>query len=393
MELEFPKNFLWGTSTSAAQIETAHGHQFEGLEASDGFVFQRTIDHEQRRSEDLEYITQFGNLYRFSLNWARLQPKPMEPFHTEVVAEYHHFFQQLRKADMKLMLVLYHFAHPRWFEDEGGWERERNINYFIDFSRRCIDHFGDYISYWNTFNEPNAYVVMAYLLGHFPPHRRRRLMTARRVLQHMGAAHDVVYDLIRFSYPEDSVGIAHSVAWFEGTNWLGNIPAGLCDWWYNRRAAHPFRKTDFWGINYYAYVPFDPRPVTEIERPGRLDELEVTHDEMWGLRPEGLGLFLRRFAKRYNKPVMVTERGICTEDDQQRIEAIKSDLRICHEVLSEGIDLRGYVNWSTFDNFEWHLGPSYRFGLVRVNLYTKERKMTRAGEFYRQVTQHNRISL
>ncbi len=393
MEFVFPESFLFGTATSAAQIETAHGHQFEGLEASDGFVFERTIDHEQRRSEDLEYIRQFGSTYRCSLNWARLQPEPLSPFNREVVDEYRQFFQELRNSDMKLMLVLYHFAHPRWFEDEGAWEQECNINYFIDFTRRCIDHFGDYISYWNTFNEPNAYVAMAYLLGRFPPFRRRKLFTADRVLRHMGAAHDVLYDLIKFSYPEAPAGIAHSVAWFDAVNWLGKIPAGLCHWWYNRRAARSFRKTDFWGLNYYAYVPFDPRPVTEIERPGQLDKLGIKHDQMWGLRPEGLGRFLRLFAKRYNKPVMVTERGICTEDDQKRIEAIQTDLRICREVLDEGIDLLGYIHWSTFDNFEWLLGPSYRFGLVRINLYTKERKMTKAGEFYRQVAQNKSISL
>ena len=49
------------------------------------------------------------------------------------------------------------------------------------------------------------------------------------------------------------------------------------------------------------------------------------------------------------------------------------------------------MHWSTWDNHEWHLGPTYRFGLVEVNFQTMERKMTAAGDFYNKLTQENQI--
>ena len=68
-------------------------------------------------------------------------------------------------------------------------------------------------------------------------------------------------------------------------------------------------------------------------------------------------------------------------------------LKVIHQAIQDGVDIQGYIHWSTFDNFEWNLGPTYRFGLVRVNTYTKERQMTEAGTFYAQITKENKIDL
>jgi beta-glucosidase len=344
MLLQFPEGFLWGTSTSAAQIETAFDHQFKGIEASDGFIFERTIDHEKRRAEDATYITQFGNIYRCSVDWSRLQLSPLTPFDAGVVREYRDFFEVLQKEGVRIMFVLYHFAHPSWFEHKDGWLQEKNIDFFVDFARRCQRHFGEYIHSWNTFNEPNAYVAMAYLLGNFPPYHRRRLRAAWKAMRNMGSAHEIIYDYLHARQPDAFVGVAQSVARFKGANFLGRIPALLCHWWYNRYSARFFKKVDFWGVNYYAYVPFDPRPVTEIQRPGRLDDLGISHDDIWGYRPQELVHFLNYFHKKYGKPVVVTESGICSGDPGQRIQGIKDYLRSCHEALKQGVDLRGYIH-------------------------------------------------
>jgi beta-glucosidase len=60
--------------------------------------------------------------------------------------------------------------------------------------------------------------------------------------------------------------------------------------------------------------------------------------------------------------------------------------------MADGVDLRGYIHWSTWDNFEWHLGPTYRFGLVQVNLDTCDRTVTEAGLFYERVVAENGLS-
>ena len=52
----------------------------------------------------------------------------------------------------------------------------------------------------------------------------------------------------------------------------------------------------------------------------------------------------------------MTEHGIATDDDAHRIAFITEGLSALHEVIADGIPLRGYLHWSAFDNFEWALG-------------------------------------
>jgi beta-glucosidase len=391
MRINFPDDFVWGTSTAAAQVETASDHNWRGLVSKDGYTFVRTTDHELRREEDAAYIGQLGNLYRCGLDWARLQPAAYAPFDEAVVEEYRHFFALLCDKGVSIMLVVHHFTHPRWLEAQGGWVDERCIACYVDYLQQCLDAFGSYVRYWNTFNEPNVFALNAYVLGNFPPCRKLRFDQAHRVLKHMGKAHDIAYACIKQRFPTHPVGISLNTAWFEGLNLAGRAVAAFMDYWFHRYAARPFEQVDFWGLSYYAYVLFDPFPITEIDRPGALQAMGQVHDKMWGYRPEGLGLRLREFWQRYYKPLWVTENGICTDDDAQRIQAIDDYVKICHEVVSAGIPLKGYIHWSTWDNFEWNLGPTYRFGLVRVDWTTMDRRMTAAGEYYARLVAQNAL--
>ncbi|HAD13587.1 MAG TPA: hypothetical protein DCF33_14260, partial [Saprospirales bacterium] len=151
MRIDFPEGFIWGTSTAAAQVETAGQHPWRGLKALDGAVFERTTDHELRRESDAALIAQFGSVYRCGVDWSRIQPEPQGKFVPEVVEEYRRFFEDLRARGVSIMFVLHHFAHPNWFEKMGGWTNEDNIPYYLEYTRLCVKHFGEYVSYWNTF--------------------------------------------------------------------------------------------------------------------------------------------------------------------------------------------------------------------------------------------------
>lgn len=391
-KLSFPENFFWGTSTAAAQVETATNHPWHGLKAMDGHVFARTTDHEKRRLEDAEFITRFGSIYRCGVDWGRLQPEPYAKFAPTVVAEYRSFFDHLRKKGVGLMLVLHHFTHPNWFEQRGAWTTEDNIPLFLDFTRQCLKHFGEYVHYWNTFNEPNVYAMNAYMLGNFPPKKKRQYSTANLVLDNMGRAHDIAFAMIR-EKSEAPIGISLNTACFEGTNLPGKMVAAFVRWWFLERAARPFRKCDFWGLSYYAYMLFDPFPIDAIARKKSLEKRGIPHDRMWGYRPEGFGQVMRAFHRRYGKPIIVTENGVCTDDQAIRIQSLREYLGICHRAIADGVDLRGYIHWSTWDNFEWHLGPTYRFGLVRVDFDTMERSMTEAGLFYEKIARENGVEI
>ena len=91
MRLTFPDNFIFGTSTSAPQIETAFDHDWQGVIARNGAVFDRTTDHEKKFAEDAAIIAAVAPNYRMSLMWSRLQQEPFAAFDENTSQQYHTF--------------------------------------------------------------------------------------------------------------------------------------------------------------------------------------------------------------------------------------------------------------------------------------------------------------
>jgi beta-glucosidase len=94
--------------------------------------------------------------------------------------------------------------------------------------------------------------------------------------------------------------------------------------------------------------------------------------EFW---PQALEATIRRaWEVTRGVPILVTENGIGTEDDAERIEFVERALGGVLACLAERIDVRGYVYWSLLDNFEWFLGYRPTFGLVAVDRVTQVRR-------------------
>ena len=91
------------------------------------------------------------------------------------------------------------------------------------------------------------------------------------------------------------------------------------------------------------------------------------------------------------RPVVITENGIATEDDAERIAFLTEALQSAHRCLREGIDLRGYFVWSLLDNFEWHLGFGPKFGIVAVAPGTFERRPKPSAHWFAQVARANAL--
>jgi beta-glucosidase len=121
MQYVFPKDFIFGTSTAAAQIETAFEHDWQGVVAKDGHVFDRTTDHELRFAADAELIASIAPYYRMGLLWSKLQRAPLAAFDTQTLFEYKQFIADLRNRGVKIMMVLHHFTNPKWFAEKGGY--------------------------------------------------------------------------------------------------------------------------------------------------------------------------------------------------------------------------------------------------------------------------------
>src|SRR5688572_13384494 len=306
MKLRFPDHFIFGTSTAAAQIETAFEHDWQGFKARDGSIFDRTTDHEQRFQEDAAIIASLAPSYRMGPMWSKLQREPFGELNREAAQEYHSFLQELKSKGVSIMMVLHHFTNPLWFSKLGGWEKEENIPLWIDFAKKTVDEFGQYVSYWNTFNEPNVYASYGWITAFFPPFKTNPF-AAGKVIKNMGLAHDRVYDYIKTKFPDHPVGISHNCTIFHSDNLLGWFPARLADWWFMEHCPSHFEKVDFFGMSYYTRISHDPLPINHLETPEKLKALGRKHDDLWEYHPEGLRTCIDRYWNKYKKPIIITE--------------------------------------------------------------------------------------
>jgi len=392
MKLTFPENFLFGTSTSAYQIETSFNHDWCNLRSRDGNIFARTTDHEKRYDEDISIISALAPNYRMSLMWSRLQRAPFGNFHEETRKEYHALLQKLTSHGVKIMMVLHHFANPDWFAKKGGWEKAENISLWTDFAEKVVNEYGAYVTFWNTFNEPNLYTSMGWVAAEFPPFKKN-LLLAKKVIGNMADAHDRMYQYIKYKFSDTMVGISHNCTIFSAENILGYLPAKFMDWCYMEYAPSLFKQTDFFGMSYYARIAHDPFPITYLLTPKKMEALGKEHDDMWEYYPQGIKECMHRYWHQYKKPIIITENGICTHDDTKRVKAIHDYIRYIHEAIQEGVDVRGYYHWSAWDNFEWSLGPTYKFGLYDCDPVTKDRSKKPSADVFAKLAHSGEIQI
>lgn len=154
-------------------------------------------------------------------------------------------------------------------------------------------------------------------------------------------------------------------------------------------------KVDFIGFSYYGRILISRFLIIAYQERGRkvLDKLGLKYDDMWENYPMGIYNLIKRFYHKYKKPIIITENGTCTNNDKLRTENIYNHLYYIKKALHEGIDVRGYFHWSTFDNYELAYGPSRRFGLVSVDYSSPDlkRKIKKSGEYYHRISKLNKL--
>jgi len=399
--MSFPANFILGTATSAFQIEGEGKGEWSGFTGADGTKLGLAIDHYARFRDDLEYILYLGNAYRFSMDWSKLQGGPFYPLDRDALKHYEEIFKVLKENNKKVLLVLNHFSNPLWFFKTGSWTNKKSVEIYFDYVKKVLKAYADYIDIVNTFNEPNAYVNMTYLLKGFPPKRINPVLR-NMALSNMANAHGVLYEYVKENYPKIPVGISHAHMIVEILN-KKNISANLIKKFFDfieHEHVHEYftkkgSKVDYIGFSYYGRIPIDRYPLLAYEERSRkrLDELGREHDDMWELYPEGIYRQIKFFYDKYKKPVLITENGTCTDNDELRKQSLYNHLFYVKKTCDEGIPVLGYFHWSTFDNFALAHGPSRRFGLISVDFKSPklERKIKPSGHYYHKIVKSNKL--
>ena len=402
-DFKFPESFLWGTATSPTQVEGHVVNEWTDYVAADGGHCRVACDHYHRYEEDVGWMSRLGvNAYRMGIEWSRLQAAPFAPLNQNELARYVHLLDCLAAANITPMVVLHHFSNPPWITASGGWLNPATVPAFVDYVTKLVAALKDRVYLWNTFNEPDTYASLTYLLGGFPPFHKWRFASYRKVIQHMAEAHAQVGRVIRRGgsggrTPE--VGIAKNWTWFESFQKFAlwdHLLAGVSHHAFNRFVLDEFlggrrrAASTFLGVNYYGRARLNHFqalvPTNGVSRE-RLKRLGIVCDDMFERHPSGFGTLLKTFQRRYGLPLYITEHGAASTDEDFRIRDLAQHLHELRGAMNDGADVRGFFYWSLLDNFEWQFGYTKKFGLLTVDFSDASlpRKMTRVGEFYQGI--------
>lgn len=408
--LHFPDNFLWGTATSPTQVEGHIGNEWTHYTAQDGGNCRIACDHYHRYPEDIEWMAKLGvNAYRFGIEWSRLQSAPFAPLNQNELARYVDLLDRLHAADITPMVVLHHFSNPPWVNAAGGWTKAATIPAFVDYVRRLVAVLKERVYLWNTFNEPDTYACVGYLLGGFPPQRKGKLGQFRRVIEHMARAHVQASRVIRregVAGRKPEVGIAKNWTFFHAYQSFSpwdRLTAFSCHYTFNKFVLDAFlgrfrrRASTFIGLNYYgrvrfhhfrAMIPASGTPVKELK------DFGFVCDDMVERYPEGMEKILAYLRRKFRLPMYITEHGSASADENFRAHDLCQNLAALHRSIQAGADVRGFFYWSLLDNFEWQFGYTKKFGLLAVDFKDPAlpRSLKSLAEVYSQICKENKIN-
>ncbi len=412
MEFSLPRGMLMGVATASTQIEGGDvdsnwNDWYTKGRILDGTDPATANDHWTAWEEDTRLMGEMGlQVYRFSVEWARLVPSPGS-VNREAVERYREELELLRQQGIKPLLTIHHFSNPMWFEEKGAFTKRENLQDFLAFVDLVVDSFGDLVSEYITINEPNVYATNSYCFGLWPPGRKNYLETFR-VLENLAYCHIMAYNRIHekrraMGYEDTMVGAANHLRVFVPKNSKNPVHMAmskLVDWVFQGAMLQamalgefkfPLRNhwnmprgeyTDFNGVNYY----------TRSSISGLADgvrENSPRNDLGWEIYPEGIVECAQMLQKVLPRPIWVTENGTCDLDDRFRCRYIYEHLRALSQ---SGLPFARYYHWCFCDNFEWIEGNSAKFGLVSVEPRSRKRTVKTAGRFYSQIIEQQGVT-
>ncbi len=388
-DTSFPDGFLWGTATAAHQIEGGNVNNdwwaWEHREGS-GCVDSSgdACDSFHRWSDDIDLVVGMGlGAYRFSLEWSRIEPAEGE-FSTAALDHYRRICATCLERGIEPVVTFHHFTTPLWLAARGGWESPDAPECFARFVTRATAHLGDVIGRACTINEPNVIGVMGYTIGTFPPGVKDDFYRHLAVNEAMVRSHRLAVDALRSGPGRFPVGLTLSMAELvadEGGEALRDAAEDVLENTFLRGTEGD----DFVGVQCYTRMHFN----AEGQAP---DDPSVAQTQMgYEYWPQVVEYTVRRTASFTGLPVVVTENGIGTENDAERIAYVAEALRGVRRCLDDGVDVRGYFVWSLLDNFEWAHGYGPKFGLVSVDRTTFERRPKPSATWFGQVATANAL--
>ena len=418
---QFPKDFLWGTATSAYQIEGAWNIDKspsiwdvfcnEPNKIVLGASGKKACMHYDNFEKDLKIMKDMGvNAYRFSVAWTRIIDEDGE-INQSGIQFYNRIINRLIEYEIEPVITMYHFDLPQYLQENGGWISRQTAEKFRDYALVLVDNFSDRVKKWVTINEPSVATYAGHLTGvHAPGWKNPEVVL--KVAHNMLLAHGLAVKAIR-NVSDVILGIALNLApvfprdpqserdleaaftydsylykFFLDGLFLKEYPDHI-----NMKDIANFddmeyvgEKLDFIGINYYTKLTVQYDGSTPFTKASIQEPDLSEYSDMWTFYPQGLGQVIKRCRSYNNCPdIYIMENGTSLpqeEYDEARIHYIQSHIRELKNCIDDNIPVKGYFIWSLLDNFEWAEGYSKKFGLVNVDFLTFKRRLKDSARWY-----------
>ncbi|OAQ95741.1 hypothetical protein LLEC1_04153 [Akanthomyces lecanii] len=371
--MSFPKDFIWGFSTSAYQIEGAAQQDGRGPSIWDSFCQQPgriadgssgavACDSYNRTADDIALLKSLGaTAYRFSLSWSRIIPLGgrQDPVNDTGLQHYMKFVDHLLDAGITPFVTLYHWDLPDELEKRYGGLLSRQ-EFPLDFERYASVAFEalSKVKHWATFNEPWVSCILGYNVGSAAPGRTSAAATEPWVVGHnILVAHGRAVKLYRDKFqaqhggeigivldgdatfpwdPTDAEDIRacnrkteFSIGWFADPIYIGHYPASMRAQLMSRLPTFTDEEralvkgsSDYYGMNHYTanYIKHREDAPGLEDYAGNVDVLFSNKNGDWigaetesrWLRacPQGFSSLLRWISERYRSPkIYVLENG------------------------------------------------------------------------------------
>ena len=413
--MSFPKGFFIGAATAAHQVEGNNSHSdYWAQELLPHTSFTEpsglTCDHYNRYEEDIKLLTDAGlNAYRFSIEWARVEPEEGQFDETEI-EHYRKVIACCKANGVEPIVTLMHFTSPVWLIRKGGWEAESTVEYFRRYAGYVTEKLGGELNYICTINEANMGLQLTAISKRFQLMAQQAAANAtsaegsvqvgmnfEKMMENMKfaaaentqvfgtpqpqifvssrtpegdalvfRAHREAKKAIKELYPNIQVGITLSLHDCQALP--GGEEFAAKAWEEEFKHYLPYiQNDDFLGVQNYTRTQYGPQGQLPCPEGAELTQMD------YEFYPEALEHVLRRVHEDFKGDLIVTENGVAVSDDSRRVKFIRLALQGVENCLRDGLPVKGYCHWSLMDNFEWQKGYSMTFGLIAVDRGTQKR--------------------
>jgi beta-glucosidase len=389
--------------------------------------------------KDIATMRDLGiNAYRFSVSWPRVLPGGTGRVNQAGIDYYSRLVDDLIASGIEPIVTLYHWDFPQALHEQGGFRNRAVVDWFRDYANVVFDAVGDRVTKFITMNEPFIDLMMMDCIADNvengrPPFPLSNAQWALQVpaMHHLLLASAATIASFHEAGRKGEIGIALPLSPALPADPARAEDVAVAKAWdayYNhwpldasvkgiyaddvlaviRTIAPDFavskadlamlaaNTVDFLGINYYSphMTRYDPAHALGADWRFNPDARPAFNGPD---RPDELRRLLLKIRDEYgNCPTLITENGAGfgpgdevmeggVVRDPLRADYLRRHIAAALSAKAEGADLRGYMEWCLFDNFEWIGGYQGRFGIIHVDFDTQKRTPKQSFAAYKAI--------